>query len=147
MNVKSESEVAQSCRTLRDPMDCSLPGSSSMGVSRQEYWSGVPLPSPIECTERYVCCCSVTKSCPILCNQMDCNMPGSSVLHYLLKFAQIHVHPASDAIQPSYPLIPFSCLQSFPASGYFPMSQFFASGGQSMGASASASVLPTNIQD
>ena len=41
----------------------------------------------------------------------------------------------------------FSRLQSFPASGYFPMSQFFASGGQSIGVSASASVLPMNIQD
>ena len=40
-----------------------------------------------------------------------------------------------------------SCLQSFPASGSFPMSQFFASGGQSFGASASASVFPMNIQD
>ena len=45
-------------------------------------------------------------------------------------------------------VIPFSfCLQSFPASGSFPMSQFFASGGQSMGVSASASVLSMNIQD
>ena len=45
-------------------------------------------------------------------------------------------------------VIPFSsCLQSFPASGSFPMSQFFASGGQSIEASASASVLPMNIQD
>ena len=52
-------------------------------------------------------------------------------------------HPA---ISPS--VIPFSsCLQSFPASGSFPISQFFASGGQSIGASASASVLPMNIQD
>ena len=43
---------------------------------------------------------------------------------------------------------PFSsCLQSFPASGSFPVSQLFASGGQSIGASASASVLPMNIQD
>ena len=40
------SEVAQSCPTLSDPMDCSLPGSPSMGFSRQEYWSGLPLPSP-----------------------------------------------------------------------------------------------------
>ena len=45
--MKSESEVAQSCLTLSDPMDCSLPGSSSMGFSRQEYWSGVTLPSPV----------------------------------------------------------------------------------------------------
>ena len=45
-------------------------------------------------------------------------------------------------------VIPFSsCLQSFPASGSFQMSQFFASGGQSTGVSASASVLPVNIQD
>ena len=45
-------------------------------------------------------------------------------------------------------VIPFSsCLQSFPASGSFPISQFFASGGQSIGVSASASVLPMNIQD
>ena len=45
-------------------------------------------------------------------------------------------------------VVPFSSrLQSFPASGSFPMSQFFASGGQSIGISASASVLPTNIQD
>ena len=41
----------------------------------------------------------------------------------------------------------FSCPQSLPASGSFPMSQFFASGGQSIGISASASVLPMNIQD
>ena len=45
MKVKS-SEVAQSCRTLCDPMDCSPPGSSSMGFSRQEHWSGLPRPSP-----------------------------------------------------------------------------------------------------
>ena len=45
-------------------------------------------------------------------------------------------------------VIPFSsCLQSFPASGSFPMSQFFAWGGQSIGVSASASVLPMNIWD
>ena len=44
-------------------------------------------------------------------------------------------------------VVPFSRLQSFPASGSFPMSQFFTSGGQSIGVSASASVLPMNIQD
>ena len=46
MKVKSESEVTQSCPTLSDPMDCSPPGSSIHGFSRQEYWSGMPLPSP-----------------------------------------------------------------------------------------------------
>ena len=44
--MKSESEVAQSCLTLSDPVGCSPPGSSSVGFSRQEYWSGLPLPSP-----------------------------------------------------------------------------------------------------
>ena len=47
MKVKSENEVAQSCPTLSDPMDCSLPGFSIHGISRQEYWSGVPLLSPV----------------------------------------------------------------------------------------------------
>ena len=48
----------------------------------------------------------------------------------------------------SFSVIPFSsCLQSFPAAGTFPMSQFFASGSQSFGVSASASILPMNIQD
>ena len=46
MKEKSESEVAQLCPTFRDPMDYSPPGSSIHGFSRQEYWSGVPLPSP-----------------------------------------------------------------------------------------------------
>ena len=51
-------------------------------------------------------------------------------------------HPSS-----SSSVIPFSCLQSFPASGSFPMSCLFTSGGQSIGVSASTSVLPMNIQD
>ena len=40
------SEVAQSCPTLCDPVDCSLPGFSVHGFPRQEYWSGLPFPSP-----------------------------------------------------------------------------------------------------
>ena len=58
--------------------------------------------------------------------------------------------PSSWSCHPiiSFSVIPFSsCLQSFPASGSFPMSQLFTSGGQSIGVSASASVLPVNIQD
>ena len=48
----------------------------------------------------------------------------------------------------SFSVVPFSsCHQSFPASGSFPMSQFFASGGQSIGVSALAPFLPMNIQD
>ena len=57
--------------------------------------------------------------------------------------------PLSQSCQPtiSFSAIPFSCLQSFPASGPFPMSQHFTSGGQRIGVSDSASVLPKNIQD
>ena len=46
MKVKSESEVAQSCPTLATPWTAALQAPPSMGFSRQEYWSGVPLPSP-----------------------------------------------------------------------------------------------------
>ena len=46
MKVKSESEVAQSCPTLSDPMAKAYQGPPSMGFPRQEDWSGVPLPSP-----------------------------------------------------------------------------------------------------
>ena len=57
--------------------------------------------------------------------------------------------PLSRWCQPtiSSSVIPFSCLQSFPASGPFQMSQLFASGGQRIGVAASASVLPMTIQD
>ena len=49
MKVKSESEVAQSCPILSDPTTAAFQAPPSMGFSRQEYWSGVPLPSPKEC--------------------------------------------------------------------------------------------------
>ena len=76
---------------------------------------------------------------------MDCSTPGLPVLQYLPKFAQTHVYWVNDAIQPSHPVVPISsCLQSLPASGSFPVSQFFASSGQSI--RVSASILPVNIQ-
>ena len=86
--------------------------------------------------------------CPTLCNPMDCSTPGLPVHHQLPEFTQTQLHWVGDAIQPSHPLLsPSSCLQYFPASGSFQMSQLFASGGQSIGVSASTSVLPVNIQD
>ena len=89
-------------------------------------------------------CCSVTQ-CPTLCDPMDCSTPGFPVLHHLPELGQTHVHWVGDAIQPSLssPSLPVSI---FPASRSFLMSQLFALGGQSIGASASASVLPMNIQ-
>ena len=83
-----------------------------------------------------------------LCNFMDCSTPGIPALHHLAELAQTHVHWVSDAIQPSHPGGPFSCPQPFPASeGFSPMSQLFEPSGQSILASASASVLPMNIQN
>ena len=92
---------------------------------------------------------SVAQSCSAICNPMDCSTPGIPVHHQLPEPAQTHVHRVSDAIQPSHPLSSAfsSRLQSFPASGSFPMNQFFPSGGQRIRVSASASILPMNIQD
>ena len=82
-----------------------------------------------------------------LCDSMNCRKPGFLVFRYLVELAQTHVHWVADAIQPSSSVVPFSsCLQSFAASGSLPMSRLFSSGGQSIGASASASVLPVNVQ-
>ena len=91
---------------------------------------------------------SVTQSCPTLCDHMNHRMPGLPVHHQLPEPTQTHVHRVSDAIKLSHPVIPFSsCPQSFPAYRSFPVSQLFASGGQSIRASASVTVLPMNIQD
>ena len=90
---------------------------------------------------------SVAQSCLTLCDAMNRSMPGLPVHHQLLEFTQTQVLRVGDAIQPSHPLVPFSSYpQYFPASGSFPMSQLFSSGGQSPAASSSASVLPMNIQ-
>ena len=90
---------------------------------------------------------SVAQLCLTFCDPMDCSMPGLPVHHQLREFIQTHVRWVGDAIQPSHPLSsPFSsCLQFFPESGSFPVSQLFTSGGQIIG--VSASVLPMNIQD
>ena len=114
----------------------------SMGFSRQEYWSGVPLPSPAAIQSHLKvtllilvlllflthlqslppvksCWCSVssvTQSCLTLCNLMDCSMPGLPVLYQLPELAQTHVHWVSNAIQPSHPL-------SSPSSPPFNISQ------------------------
>ena len=86
---------------------------------------------------------SISQSCPTLCDLMDCSTPGFPVQLQLSELTQTEVHPTI-----SSSVVPFaSCLESFPASGSFPRSQFLAPGGLSIGVSASASVLPMNIQD
>ena len=91
---------------------------------------------------------SVTQSCLTLCDPMNHSTPGLPVHHQLPESTQTHVHRVGDAIQPSHPLSsPFPPAPNPPASGSFPMSQLFTRGGQSIGVSASASVLPMNTED
>ena len=88
-------------------------------------------------------------SCVRLCDPIDCSTPGLRVHHQLPEFTQ-NSCPLSRSCHPtiSSSVVPFfSHLQSFPASGSFQMSQFFTSDGQSIGVSASTSILSKNIQD
>ena len=93
------------------------------------------------------CCCLVAKSCPTLCDPMNCRS-----LPCLLLSLRVCSNscPLSWWCHPtiSSSVTPFSSrLESFPASGSFLMSWLFASGSQSIGVLASASLLPMNIQD
>ena len=83
------------------------------------------------------------------CDTMNCSTPGFPVPHHLPEYAQAPVPCVGEAIQPSHPLSSPSppAFNLSPASGSFQMSQFVTSGGWSIEVSASASVLPVNIQD
>ena len=162
--------VAQSCMTLWHPMDCSLPASSVHRIfqARVLEWVAIPFSRgsswPRDWT--WVSCIasrfltiwvhrnegqfsSVAQSCPTLCDPMDCSMPRPP---YLSPTPGVYSNscPSSQWCRPtiSYSVVPFSsCIQSFPASEYFQMSQFFTSGGQRIGVSASTSVPPLNTKD
>ena len=87
--------------------------------------------------------------CQTLCNPMDCSIPGLPVHHHLPESTQTHVHWVSDAIQTSHPLsspspLAFILCQN---QGLFQGVSPSLSGGKSIGTSASASVLPVNIQN
>ena len=102
----------------------------------------------------------LTEFIPFISVQLSCSVVSDSLWPRGLQHARVpcpsqtprscsYSCPSSRWYHPtiSCSVIPFSsCLQSFPASGSFKMSQFFASGGPSIGVSASASVLPMNIQ-
>ena len=94
---------------------------------------------------------SVTQLCLTLCDPMDHSTPDLPVHHQLPESTQTHVHWVGDAIQTSHHLLSPShpALNLSQHQGLFisQMSLFFALGGQSTGVSASASVLPVNIQD
>ena len=95
--------------------------------------------------DEYYCCCSLTQLCLTLRphglqhTRLPYPSPSPRFCSNSCPLSQ-WCHPTISSA-----VIPFSCLRSFPASGSFPVSQLFTSGGQSIGVSASASVLPMNI--
>ena len=97
VKVKSLSHV----RLLATPWIAAYQAPPSMGFSRQEYWSGVPLYSSKMASVQFS---SVAQSCLTLCDPINCSMPGLPVHHQLPEFTQTQVHRACDAIQPSHPL-------------------------------------------
>ena len=123
MKVKSLSRV----RLLATPWTAAHQAPPSMGFSRQEYWSGVPPPSPhmTKLVHYFLCLApyflmraeaqfiwleysfqfsSVAQSCSTLWDSMNCSMSGLPVHHQLPELAQTHVHRVGDAIQPTHPL-------------------------------------------
>ena len=104
------------------PLDCTHKASRSMGLSRQEYWSGLPFPSPVGLPDSRIkptslkslalqagslLLRSVQFSCLVVSGSLrlhDCSMPGLPVHHQLPEFTQTHVHWVGDAMQPSHPL-------------------------------------------
>ena len=102
----------------------------------------------VSALQKICCCsCSVVKSCLTVFHLVDCSTQGFPVLHYLLEFTQTHVYCVVDVIQPSHRLSPPfpSALNLYQHQGLFQWVDS-VSDGQSIGASASASVLPMNIQ-
>ena len=176
-------------RLFKTPWTAAYQPPPSMAFSRQEYWSGVPLPSPcsrlkdLKCQEGghvfrvilvsagyRICKCfpslwsfyfldkfipkfsSVQFSCSVVSDSLRPRGPQHARPPCPSPTPGIHPNscPLSWWCHPtiSSSVIPFSsCPQSFPASGSFQMSQPFTSGGQSIGVSASTSVLPVNTQD
>ena len=132
-----------------------------MEFSRQEYWSGLSFPSPGDLPNPGI----EPRSFTLQADTLPSELPEKSCVQLFAipwnaacSPLSIHVHWANVhwvltsivLMMPSNHLIlchPFSsCSQSFPVSGSFLMSQLFTSGGQSIGTSASASVLPMNFQ-
>ena len=75
--------VAQSCPTLCDPMDCSPPGSSAHGFSRQEYWSGLPFPFPGDLPDPGIQAASLLAS-PLAGRFFTTEPPGNRIYFYTI---------------------------------------------------------------
>ena len=131
MKVKSLSRV----QLFVTPWTAAYQAPPSMGFSREEYWSGVPWPSPnniqqcslihggiysktpggyltprIVQNSMYIVVVQLLSHVQSLCSSMDCSMPSFPVHHHLPELAQTHVHRVGDAIQHSRPLSSLSPL-------------------------------------
>ena len=139
----------------------------SMGFSRQEYWSGLPFPSPLNIFRTWkipsltsgstlrrshpdkassVEFSSVTQACLTLCNPMDCSMPAFTVLHQLPEFKLTFIK----SVMPSNHLIlchPLLLPSVFPSIRVFSIESVLHIRWPNYWSSASASALPMNIQD
>ena len=158
--TKSSSRV-QLCST---PWSVAHQALLSMEFSRKEYWSRLPyptlgdLPNPGVEPESLTSPASQVGSLPLvppstvvvqslshvwLCDPINCSTPGFPVFRHLPELAQMHIH---ESVVPSNHLVlccpPLLLPSIFPSIRVFLMSQFFTSGGQSIRASALASVLP-----
>ena len=122
-----------------------LLASVSSSVKWRCYWNPFQLYNLIIPALQF-CYCSVLESCPTLCSPMNCSTPGSSV-HHLAEFAQIHVHWIGDAyLTISSSAAPFSFCLVLPSIKDFSSESAVCIRWPKIGVSASASVLPMNIQ-
>ena len=120
VKVKSLSHA----RLLVSPWTVAYQAPPSVGFFRQEYWSGLPLPSPpIHTTIYKILLLLFAKWSPTLWDPVDCSMPDFPVTLHLPEFAQTHVHWVGDAIQTSHLLCcPIHLLPSI-----FPSMQVYSS--------------------
>ena len=125
LKVKSLSRV----QLVATPWSAAYQALLSMGFSRQEYWSGVPLPSPVQLLSWP----NSLQPQGLQCTRLPCPSLSPGVCSNSCLLCQWCYPTISSSVSL------FSSPQSFPASGSFPMSWLFTSGGQSIGASASAS--------
>ena len=136
-----EDPLEKSMATHSSPLAWSIPRAEEPGYSPWDDWVTNTFTSFK--SKLKICCCSVAKSCSTLATPWTAACQASlsfTITQSLLKLI------STELVKPSS-VTPFSSSpQSYPASESFPMSWLLASGGQSIGASASASVLPMNIQ-
>ena len=159
ITCRAYAKTLQLCPTLCDPMDCSLSGSPVHGIFQAWILEWVAISfSRGSSQPRDRTGISYVSYIQFSSVQFSHSVVSDSLQPHGLEHARPPCpSPTPRAYSNSCPssrwchltisssVVPFSHLQSFPASGSFPMSQFFTSGGHSIGVSASASVLPMNI--